>query len=322
MKTDITKWIKVLVFGCAAISFIGCSDANEPAEKGNIQFELTDAPADDANVRNVFVTIADIKIDGKSIGGVTKTTLDLKAYSQGQTKVIAMASQFAAKAYNNVTLVLDLNADANGAYPGCFIQTMDGTRYKLKNTPDGTTEVTIFKDYEVTANATTKLVLDFDVRKSIAYDMDDQIRYKFVSDNELSKAIRLVNRDGSGMIRGVYTENSKTPSEKVIAYAYRKGTFSASTETQPQGETQIYFMNAAGSSEVKSGVNGREFTIAFLEEGDYELYFASYEDSPSGRSSLREMLQAEMNVGGAVGNRISVEAGTSISISTVVKEIL
>ena len=161
MKTVIVKWIKALAFGCAAITFIGCNNTDEPAEKGNVQFELTDAPADDENVRNVFVTIADIKVDGKSIGGVEKTTLDLKAYSQGQTKVIAMASQFNAKTYNNVTLVLDLNSDANGAYPGCFIQMVDGTRYKLKNTPDGTTEVTIFKEYEVNANATTKMVLDF-----------------------------------------------------------------------------------------------------------------------------------------------------------------
>lgn len=322
MKTIIGKWVKALVVGCAAILFISCDDTNEPGGKGNVQFELTDAPSDDANVRNVFVTVTDIKVDGKSIGGVVKTTIDLKAYTDGTTKVLAMASQFEAKAYNNVTLVLDLNADANGASPGCYVQMVDGTRYKLKNTPDGTTEVVVFKDYEVVSNATTKVVLDFDVRKSVAYDMNDEVRYRFVSDNDLSKAVRLVVREQSGAIKGLYNESTPTSSEKVIAYAYKKGTFSASTETQPQGITQMYFMNAAGSAEVKSGLNGRVFTIAFLEEGDYELYFASYEKTPSGRSSFKGVLMAEMEVDGTVGNRIRVEAGASVSISTTVKGIL
>jgi hypothetical protein len=322
MKTVIVSWMKALAFGFASILLISCHDTNEPGGKGNVQFELTDAPSDDANVRNVFVTVTDIKVDGKSIGGVTKTTLDLKAYSQGSTKVIAMASQFDAGTYNNVTLVLDLNSDANGASPGCYIQTVDGSRYKLKNTADGTAEVVVSRDYEVVSNATTKVVIDFDVRKAITYDVNDEVRYRFVSDTELNRAVRLVVKEHSGAIKGTYNESTPIVSEKIVAYAYKKGTFSASTETQPQGETQMYFMNAAGSSEVKSGLNGREFTIAYLEEGDYELYFASYEATPSGRMSFKGVLQAEMNVDGTVGNRISVGAGTTVSISTIVMGIL
>lgn len=322
MKTVIVKWMKALAFGCAVVLLISCDDSNEPAGKGNVQFEITDAPSDDANVKNVFVTVTDIKVDGKSIGGVVKTTIDLKAYSEGMTKVLAMANQFDARAYSNVSLVLDLNTDANGATPGCFIQTYDGVRYKLKTTADGMTEVVVNKDFEVASNATTKVVLDFDLRKSIAYDADDELRYKFVSEAEMSKAVQLVIREKSGTIKGTYNEESATASEKVIVYAYKKGTFSASTETQPQGEHQMYFMNAIGSAEVKSGINGRVFTIAYLEEGDYELYFASYEQAPSGRSSFKGVLQAEMSVNGTVGNRISVQGGATITIATVVKGIL
>jgi hypothetical protein len=322
MKTVLGRWMKVLAFGSAVILFISCDDANEPGGKGNVQFEITDAPVDDANVKNVFVTVTDIKIDGKSIGGVVKTTLDLKAYTEGETKVIAMASQFDAKAYSNVSLVLDLNADENGAGPGCFVQMIDGTRYKLKNTIDGTMEVVVNKGFEVESSATTKVILDFDVRKAIAYDANDEVRYSFVNKDELSAAVRLMVRENSGTIKGLYTDGSPLTDKKIIAYAYRKGTFSASTETQAQGDTQIYFKNAEGSAEVKQGMNGREFTIAFLEEGDYELYFASYEKTPSGRTTFSEMLQAETSVDGTVGNRIAVEAGASISISTVVKGIL
>ena len=314
--------MKALAFGCAVVLFTSCDDSNEPVGKGNVQFEITDAPSDDASVKNVFVTVTDIKVDGKSIGGVVKTTLDLKAYREGATKVLAMASQFDAKTYNNVTLVLDLNTDANGVSPGCYIQTYDGVRYKLKNTADGTAEIVAVKDFNVASNATTKVVLDFDIRKSIAYDMNDQLRYQFVSDAEMSKAVSLVVREKSGIIKGTYDENSAFASEKVFVYAYRKGTFSASTETQPQGIHQMYFMNAAGSAEVRGGLNGREFTLAYLEKGNYELYFASYEEAPSGRASFKGVLQAEMNVDGTVGNRISVEEGATVTIATIVKGIL
>jgi hypothetical protein len=322
MKTVIANWVKALAFGCTVISLIACEDRNEPMGKGNVQFEMTDGPSDDANVKNVFVTVTDIKVDGKSIGGVVKTTLDLKAYSEGNTKVLAMGSQFDAKAYHSVSLVLDLNTDATGASPGCYIQTIDGARYKLKNSVDGTMELVISKDYELVANATTKVVLDCDLRKMITYDMNDQVRYKFVSDRELSEAINLTIKEQSGIIRGTYEETTPIGFEKVIVYAYRKGTFSASTETQPQGENQMYFMNAATSAEIRSGLNGRTFTIAYLEAGDYELYFASYEKTPSGRTSFNGVLQAELSVNGTVGNRISVKAGATASISTVVKGVL
>jgi len=322
MKKIFVKWMKALAFGCAVILFISCDDGNEPGGKGNVQFEITDAPVDDANVKNVFVTVTDIKIDGKSIGGVTKTTIDLKAYTEGETKVIAMASQFDAKAYNNVSLVLDLNANENGTGPGCFVQMVDGTRYKLNNTVDGTMEIVVNRGFEVESSATTKVVLDFDVRKAIAYDANDNVRYKFVSRDDLNAAVRLMVRGNTGTIRGLYNDDDPFTEKKIIAYAYKKGTFSASTETLAQGDTQIYFRNAAGSAEVKQGINGREFTIAFLEEGDYELYFASYEQAPSGRTTFGGMLQAETSVDGTVGNRISVEAGVSVSISTVVKGVL
>ncbi|HZY82833.1 MAG TPA: DUF4382 domain-containing protein [Cyclobacteriaceae bacterium] len=322
MKTVIVSWMKALAFGCGVILLISCDDPNEPAGKGNVQFEITDAPSDDANVRSVFVTVTDIKVDGKSIGGVTKTTLDLKAFSEGNTKVLAMASQFDAKAYGSVSLVLDLNNDANGASPGCYVQTVDGARYKLKNTADGTMEIVAARSFQVASNATTKVVLDFDVRKSIAYDANETVRYKFVSDRDLSAAVRLVIREHAGVIKGTYNENSASPSNGVIVYAYKKGTFSASTETQPQGENKTYFINAAGSSVIKSGLNGKVYTIAFLEEGDYELYFAAYEETPSGKASFTGLLQAETNVDGTVGNRITVKAGASMSISTVIKGIL
>ncbi|MEJ0031517.1 MAG: hypothetical protein WDO15_14600 [Bacteroidota bacterium] len=86
MKKGLVKLMKALAIGCAAILLISCDDSNEPTGKGNVQFEITDSPSDDANVRGVFVTVTDIKVDGKSIGGVVKTTVNLKDYTEGATR--------------------------------------------------------------------------------------------------------------------------------------------------------------------------------------------------------------------------------------------
>jgi hypothetical protein len=322
MSKGLLNWMKVLAVSGAAMLLISCDDSNEPMGKGNVQFELTDSPSDDANVRGVYVTIADIKVDGRSIGGVAKTTVNLKDYTGGATKVLAMASQLDARSYGKVTLVLDLNSEANGTMPGCYVQTIDGARYKLKNTADGVAEIEISKSFDVASNATTKVVMDFDIRKAITYDMNEQVRYRFVGSSDLNNSVRLVVKENSGVIKGVLNDYLTLSSEKVVAYAYKKGTFSASTETQPQGENQMYFMNAAASGEVKSGLNGRMFLIPFLEEGDYELYFASYEETPSGRLSFRDVMHAELNVGGVTGNRMAVRAGGSVSVVTDVSGLL
>ncbi|MEI9917340.1 MAG: DUF4382 domain-containing protein [Bacteroidota bacterium] len=321
MNKEIVKWMRAVAFGFAAILLISCDDSNEPTGKGNVQFEITDSPSDDGNITGVYVTVTDIKVDGRSIGGVTKATVNLKDYTEGATKVLALASQFDSKTYGSVTLVLDLNTDADGATPGCYVRTMDGKRYKLKNTVDGTTEVVASQNFEVASNTTTKVVLDFDIRKAISYDANDDVRYKFVGDDQLNSSLRVMVKEKGGAIKGILNNYLPARSEKVVAYAYKKGTFSASTETQPQGENQMYFMNAVASGEVKPGLNGRTFVVPFLEEGDYELYFASYDETPSGRLAFQRILVIGLNVNGTVGNRITVRSGGTVSVATVVSQL-
>src|SRR5688572_27253765 len=110
------SWMKLSTIAFAALAVFGisaCSD-NEPMGKGDVDFEITDAPCDDASVKGVFVTIAEVRIDGKPIPGFTKQTIDLKAYQEGNTKLLVGAKQLDAKSYNNLTLVLDANTDASG----------------------------------------------------------------------------------------------------------------------------------------------------------------------------------------------------------------
>jgi hypothetical protein len=289
-----------------------------PMGKGDVDFEITDAPTDDASVKGVFVTIAEVRIGGQPVPGFTKQTIDLKAYQEGNTKLFASAKQLDAKSYNNLTLVLDMNTDASGNTPGCYVQTVDNAKYKLRNDANAMMEIAINKGWTVASNTKSTVVLDFDLRKSIRYMSDPAVKYNFVSNGELSSAIRVVNKENTGTISGSYQESSSSNADKIIVYAYKKGSFSASSETTAQGESQIYFANATASAEVKQGITGKTFKIALLESGDYELYFSAYKKDTSGRLAFQSMLTSETSVNGQVGNIIKVDAGATINVAAMI----
>src|SRR6476646_2906926 len=106
MKMLNVSWTKTILFACAVGMLSACSKSSEPMGKGEAEFQITDAPADDASVKSVFVTVADLKVDGQSVSGFTKQTIDLKAYQAGATKILGSA-QLDARAHSTVTLVLD-----------------------------------------------------------------------------------------------------------------------------------------------------------------------------------------------------------------------
>jgi hypothetical protein len=268
------------------------------------------------------VTVADIKVDGQSLSGFTKQTIDLKAYYDGNTKALGGA-MMDARTYSNVVLVLDLDADAQGATPGCYVLGQDNVKYKLKSNSAGKMDLIINQSWKAVKDSETKIVMDFDLRKSIRYSDDANIKYSFVSDANLQEAVRLTAKEKSGTIKGTYQENSSVDADKIIVYAYKKGTFNAAAETEAQGSDGIYFKNAVTSAEVKEGLTGNVFTVAFLPEGEYELHFAAYsKNAANGRMSFDAMLQSETSVNGTVANIIKVKAATSINISASIKGII
>ena len=315
------RWMKGLLMVSAIALLSACNDDSEPAGKGEAQFEITDAPVDDANVKGVFVTVADVKVNGNSLQGFSKQTIDLKAYFEGKTKVLG-TGEFDARSYENVVLVLDLESDENGAAPGCYVLDQNDTKHQLKTTASGTTEVVVSKPWSVTRDATTNIVLDFDLRKAIRY-ADASGGYSFVSDNNLKAAVNLMTKAKTGTIKGSYEESSNSNADKIIVYAYKKGTFNAATETTAQGDDALLFAHAHSSAVVRQTITGNEFTLAFLEEGEYELHFAGYtSDASTGRYTFEGQLQSETSVNGSVSNLVTVKGGTTVNVSAIITGLL
>jgi len=297
----------------ALLLFTQCD--KDDSNNDNVRLEITDAPIDDANVQGVFVTVANVKIDGEPMTGFSgRQTIDLLAYQQGDVKGLG-TGKLAAGAHTNVTLVLDYDADATGNTPGCYVLTTDGVKHALKSSASMASEVTAAANFETTENDRTDLVLDFDVRKAIMYSNGSgATNYQFNSNSELNAAVRVVNKDKTGTVSGTCTDALST-SDKFVVYAYTKGSFNPTVER----EGPVQFKNAVTSAVVDSEGN---YKLAFLEEGTYELHFIGYEDADNdGKFELEGALL--LNIVGTLNlNNISVSAKTTLDLDVVVTGIL
>ena len=288
---------------------MSCSKNDDAAIEGesyNTSFEVTDAPIDNAEVEAVFVTIANVSVDGKSLEGFTATTINLAALVNGKTEALGNLD-LQAKSYSSIVFELDFDKDVNGDAPGCYVEKANGEKDALMASSN---KITITDKFEVLANATNVIVIDFDLRKTIKEEKDGlSSDFNFVTMAELTAGIRTVNAELTGKISGSVNDANYT-SDKIIVYAYEKGTFNADVETQGKGESEVTFANAVTSTEVKN-LSG-SYSLDFLEEGEYELIFASYKEDDNSEFYFNALLNVESTTGLNLG---AIEINSAIQIS-------
>ncbi|GAB5522379.1 MAG: hypothetical protein Roseis2KO_02510 [Roseivirga sp.] len=306
-----------------ALTFSACSDDEGVEGSGEASVEITDAPIDNAEVQGVFVTITDVKINGQSASSFNgKTTVDLLALQNGRTELLAK-EELNAGTYNNITFTLDLATDASGNAPGSYVMTSSG---KQALEMDGQTEVdlTASGSYSILANASSALVVDFDLRKMIKSETSSgSDKYSFVTRGEAQSSLRLVEKRASGTVSGQVDMSSFDDADKVIVYAYKRGEFNRDAETSGQGSSNIKFANAISSTAVVEGALSNSFELNFLESGEYDLVFAAYsENTLTGELELEGFLETNAGIEGQIANTIAVEANAEVNISFSIRALI
>ncbi|PRX43797.1 DUF4382 domain-containing protein [Salegentibacter salegens] len=309
LKKNLNKLALVL----GVVLFASCSEDDSIDNPDNNTGEetsvyITDSPVDQANVEAVFITVSEVKLNGKAIEGFQKSTIEISSLTNGSTEMLGKLNLDAGTT-SSIELVLADSDDDNNA-PGNYLVTKSGTKQELS----GVTQIQLNDQVEIKEDGPNDIVLDFDLRKSIKQEGD---QYTFVSDGSLQKSLRAVNTSNVGVIEGNVENSSDANAETVIAYAYRKGEFN---ESEKDGDQGVRFNNAVSSS-VVSESNG-DFEIHFLEEGDYEMYFASYsDDDQDGKLEFSGLIRAEA-IGGLNLNGVSVDANTTVNLEVTFKGIL
>lgn len=290
------------------------SDDNSGGGTGtaNTTFKVTDAPIDDASVTGAFVTIADIKLNGQSVSGFTKTTVNLLALQNGSTQSIGNFN-LSTGTYGTVTFVLDFDMDASGNTPGSYVMTAGSVKHKLQST---TNVITVTKTLALVASGTNEIVADFDLRKMIVHQAGAD-HYDFVTGAELQNDVRVTVENNT--IAGTLTDNTATGAGKVVVYAYKKGTFNRATELSGQGASSVQFSNAVTSAKVAAGGS---YQLHFLESAAYELYFASYKDTNAdGEFELQGTLVATA-AGGLDLLNLTVGANATLTANVTATAVL
>lgn len=293
-----------------AFLMVQCNSDEDPnaENQGRLEVKMTDAPSDDANIAGTFITVADVKVDGKSLSGFSKQTIEISAYHSGNTTML-VADELEAGTYNELSLVLDYENDANGSGPGCYVLTTDGEKHSLQADASGKVEIALNKNFEVKKDASSSLVVDFDLRKSIVRDttQNGEATYRFIAETEIKSAVRVVNEGNAGSIEGEVKGNYNEDSIEVYVYAYKKGSFNMNTETAGYGAHNVKFFNAVSSAKVNADGS---YTLPFLEEGEYEVHMSAYSKGPDGKIWWGSMLDAYLSF----LNSISVDAGATVSL--------
>lgn len=280
------------------------NDINDPnTVKGSLSVQITDAPIDQAGVTGAFITVTEVKVDGKTFNGFEgPKTFNLLELQNGNTLSLGK-QEVAANTYSTLTLVLDIDKDAAGTGPGCYVTKTGGVKEKLEFAGKSTASIDLKpSDFTITESGQTEMVIDFDLRKALSEKNGD---FAFVTENELKAALRAENKVKTGTIKGKI-DNFATLGSSVVVYAYKKGTFDSSKEINGQGSSEVKFVNAVSSAKTDATGN---FTLAFLPSEEYEIHV----DKPSGSGlGLNTLLQ----ISSAVDLKaIKVAAGAQVNLS-------
>lgn len=274
---------------------------------------ITDSPLDNAEVESVFITIAEVQINGEAIEDFEKTTLEISSLHSGSTELLG-SIDLESGTTSDITLVLDNETDASGELPGNYIVTADGETQAITNS---SSEIDVNDDVAIAEDNENEVVLDFDLRKMLS--INEEGEYAFASGSQLSNSIRAVQYSQTGVISGTVTEFGEAENETVVVYAYEAGAYE---ESEAESNGGVRFANAINSSLVTE--DSGDFELHFMEESDYELHFVSYSDADQdGQLEFEGELEAtaEGETGVDLSN-FSLESGTEVSLEVIIVGLL
>lgn len=300
-----------------ALAFTACEkddsgSGNSNEETSNAKISMTDAPVDNAEVKSVFVTVTEIRLDGETYDGFKgKKTFDIYAMQNGKTELL-FDGDLKNRTYSMMEIDLDLQTDDQGNSPGSYILTNSNTKLMLNSNSSNDSKVTleIVNNAVVDANDDNDFIVDLDLRKSIKQESNGD--YRFVSNAELKNSLRILERDEANRLKGKVKSDSFDNYAKVVAYIYTKGSFKMEDETKGSGEDNIMFRNAVSSTVVSSA---DEYDFHFLKEGNYEIHFFGYDDEDKdGKFELKAMLMLSAD-GGVDTDNINLSGNTTLDLN-------
>lgn len=314
---------QILIFAAVIVFTFGlftqCTEDEEFNRKaGTLVLKITDAASDDEEIKGIYITVAELKLDGKPIRNFNTRTLKISDLKDGLSETL-ISKELAAKEYGQLVMVLATDKNDLNSAPGCYVITKDNVRHDLFTESFGSThvEIPLSKDFELLPGTETNLVIDFNLRKAVVRNTSGTSSYKFVSESELENAVRVVNEETAGTIAGTVSATD-LENTQIYVYVYRKGEFKASVEGTGSGKSNILFANAVTSNKVEPDGS---YNLPFIEEGEYDIRLASFKRNNDNVFTFNGFLNTTSKRSGMLLNNVSVSAGSETQLNIEVSSL-
>lgn len=282
------------------VGLSSCSDDSEAASTGKASVAITDAAVDAENISSVNLSVSEVRATSNNETSTIVTfdspkEFNLMAYQNGETYFLG-EGDLEVGTYTDIRFIISGPTDS-------YIEFEDGSTEALE-IPSGTTSgYKVNGTFEVAANTTSDIVADVDLRKALVLTGEGSYM--------LRPTARLVEVDGTGSIEGT-VQGEMDAANTYVVYAYSEGTFTDSEEAEP----------ASGSTRYEGSVNSAivaedgSYTLAFMEEGEYEIIVASYANTDEDEDlEFQGSVSSSLMIDGALFNLVSVSSNTTVDMN-------
>ncbi|MEP0368574.1 MAG: DUF4382 domain-containing protein [Cyclobacteriaceae bacterium] len=301
MKTTNSKFkysLVAIVTLASAFILSSCSDG-EVNSKGKATVGVTDAAVDAENVTGVYLAVSEIQARSNSEFQTIATfdspePFNVMAYQNGEVYALG-EGEIEAGTYDEIRFILDDASESS------YITFDDETRAAI-DVPSGTTSGYKVKgDFEIASSGQTNIIVDIDLRKALV--VTGQGDYK------LRPTARLITNDETGTIKGSLNVSGE---DRIVVYAYAEGTYSDSEGNEP-AEGEARFDGSVNSAVV---AEDGSFTLAFMQEGNYELVTATYEMNDTEETyEFKSVVEADLWINGSITNLVTVESNSTVNLT-------
>ncbi|QSE97567.1 DUF4382 domain-containing protein [Fulvivirga lutea] len=295
--------IKSFLIVFISMALLSCSSDNDERATGKANISLTDAPIDDANIKSVFISVLSVEANGPDGWETVESfeepvKIDILSYQDGNSYFLTEGS-LTAGAYSEIRLILDIVERANGnqSNVGSYIEYLDGSTQPLFVPSGAQSGYKAKGEFTIPEGGVVSLTLDLDLRKAL-------VRAGNSGKYLLKPVVRLIANEDAALISGSLTAEA-TELGKVLVFAYNDGEFTES-ETDEPGNEEVRFPNAVTSADLDEDGS---FTLAFMESGTYDLYFAQVDEEGEFISLLGSYQD------------VALEGGTNLTIEITLIEL-
>lgn len=273
------------MLACAGVAACGGGGggSEEPAT-GHLRLSITDAPVDDAMSVVVQFSGVAFKQQGSApeiIESISPRQIDLLEYQEGRAALLLDDIVLPAGSYEWIRLIVDNVPNVRDSY---LVQ-MTGEECELRVPSGAESGLKLNRGFTLSADGSTALTIDFDLRKSIHAPPGQQGGAPDCSQAYLMRpTLRIVDDANVGAVAG--TVDSALVMDDCLPKVYVfQGHDVVADDIDDAGTPDVdpYLVAEVG---IENGSTAYDYRAAFLPPGNYTVAFTCSDDDPAAEDEL------------------------------------